>query len=133
MKQRKSIQVERLEEQVVGLSLQEHATPSCRSRPTDSPRQSQVQSRPIPNPIPLQDCTNTATKSNSHASVRTWKKLAREPGITVPNSFSMVVDRRPCIDVVDMREGKKVCMVGGSSYDKENMKVVAGSQHHRAQ
>ena len=119
--------MERLDEQVVGLSLQEHATPSCRARPTDSPRQSQVQSRPIPNPIPLKDCTNTATKSNSHASVRTWKKLAHEPGITVPNSFSMVVDRRPSIDVVDMREGKKVCMVGGSSYDKENMKVVAGS------
>ena len=127
LKQRKSVQVERLDEQVVGLSLQEHATPSCRARPTNSPRQSQVQSRPIPNPIPLKDCTNTATKSNSHASIRTWKKLAREPGITVPNSFSMVVDRRPCIDVVDMREGKKICMVGGSSHDKENMKVVVGS------
>ena len=38
LKQRKSIQVERLDEQVVGLSLQEHAAPSCRARPTDSPR-----------------------------------------------------------------------------------------------
>ena len=133
LKQGKSIQVERLDEQVVGLSLQEHDTPPCRAKPTDSPRQSQVQSRPVLNPIPLQDCTNTATKTNSHASVRTWKKLARETGITVPNSSSMAIDRRPSIDVVDMREGKKVCMVGGSSHEKENMKVVAGPQHHRAQ
>ena len=83
--------------------------------------------KPVPNPIPLQDCTNTATKSTSHALVRTWKKLAREPGITVPNSSSMVVDRRPSIDVGDIREGKKVCMVSGSSHDKENTKVVGGS------
>ena len=87
LKQGKSIQVERLH---VGLSLQEHDTPPCRAMPTDSPWQSQVQSRPVLNPIPLQDCTNTATKTNSHASVRTWKKLAHETGITVPNSSSMV-------------------------------------------
>ena len=118
---------------MVGLSLLEHDSPSCRARPTNSPRQPQAQSKPVPNPIPLQDCTNTATKSNSHASVRTWKKLVRKPSITVPNSSPMVVDRRPSIDVVYMREGKKVCMVGSSSHDKENMKVVAGSQHHRIQ
>ena len=55
LKQGKSIQVERLDEQVVGLSLQEHDTPLCRAMPTDPPRQSQVQSRPVLNPIPLQD------------------------------------------------------------------------------
>ena len=127
LNQRKSSHVEKLDEQVVGLSFQELASPSCKARPTNSPRQSQAQSKSVPNPTPLQDCTNIATKSNSHASVRTWKKLAREPGNTVPNSSPMVVDRRPSIDVVDMREGKKICMVGGSSHDKENMKVVVGS------
>ena len=105
LNQRKLSHVEKLDEEVVGLSLQEHVSPSYRARPTNSPQQSQAQSKPVPNPIPLQDCTNTTTKSNSHALVRTWKKLAHEPGITVPNSSPMVVDRRPSIDVVDMREG----------------------------
>nr|POE98201.1 uncharacterized protein CFP56_72581 [Quercus suber] len=79
LEQRKSAQVETLDEQVVGLSLQGQHPPPCKDRPYDAPRQSQVHSRPSPNTIPLQDCTNTATKSNSNASVRTWKKLAREP------------------------------------------------------
>ena len=125
--------VERLDEQVVGLSLHENDIPSNRVRSVGSPRQSLVQSSPRLNSLPLQDCINTATKSNSHILVRTWKKLARELGNTVPNSSPMVVDRRPSIQVLDMREGKKLCIANDSSLDKENLKVVAGSQHHRAQ
>ena len=30
-------------------------------------------------------------------------------------------------------EGKKQCMEGGSQEEDKNSKVVAGSQHHRAQ
>ena len=37
---------------------------------------------------------------------RTWKKLAREPGNPIPISSPMVIDRRPSIELVDMRGGK---------------------------
>ena len=45
----------------------------------------------------------------------------------------MVVDRGPSIEIKDLREGKKLCLTNCSSLDKETLKVVAGSQHHRAQ
>ena len=78
-----------------------------------------MQSNPRLNLLLLQDCTNTATKSNSHISVRTWKKLAREPSNIVPNSSPMVVDRRPSIEVLGIKEGKKLCIANGSYLDKE--------------
>ena len=64
---------------------------------------------------------------------RTWKKLAREPGNPIPISSPMVIDRRPSIELVDMRGGKKLCLAECNYLEKENLKVVAGSQHHRAQ
>ena len=115
---------------MVGLSLQKNCSPSDKVRSECSPRQSLARSSPRPNPLPLQDCTNTVTKSTSQISIRTWKKLAREPGNPIPNSSLMVVDRRPSIELLDMREGKKLCLADCVSLDKENLKVVASSQYH---
>ncbi|XP_050281590.1 uncharacterized protein LOC126722475 [Quercus robur] len=123
----------RLDEDVVGLSIQENCIPSDRGRAECSPRKASLPLSSRTNPIPLQDCTNSVTNSNPQVSIRTWKKLAREPGNPIPISSPMVIDRRPSIELVDMRGGKKLCLAECNNLEKENLKVVAGSQHHRAQ
>lgn len=119
----------RLDEEVVGFSIQEKCTPSCRCRFESPPRESPVPVSPRLSPKPLQGCTNNYTNSNPHVSIWTWKKLARKPGNPTSNYTPMVVDKRPSIEIINVREGKKLCLTNCSSSDKETLKVVASSQH----
>ena len=122
MKHTKAGHEDRLDEEVVGLLLQDKCSSLCRCRSESPPHVSTalVSSRISPN-------------SNSQVSIHTWKRLARESGILTPNYSPMIVDRRPSIETIDLREGKKVCLTDCSFLDKEILKVVAGSQHHWAQ
>lgn len=78
----------------------------------------------------LLDCTNNG---NSHAAlIKKWKKLACESSTTLQNSELMMSDRRLSLEVADLNVGKKLCATFCSSFNKENFKVVAGSQLHRS-
>ena len=46
------------------------------------------------------------------------------------NAVPLSVDRRPAIEMINQLGGKKQCLEFCSSYDKENVRVVAGAQHH---
>ena len=109
----------RLDEELVGLSLQDKCTPSWRRRSKSPPHETTAPVSPRLSP-----------NSNTQVSIRTWKRLAREFDNPTPNYTLMIVDRRPSIETIDLREGKKVCLIDCSSLDKEILKVVAGSQHH---
>ena len=113
---------DRLDEEVVGLSLQDKCSPPCRRRSESPLHESTVPVSP-----------RTSPHSNNLVSIRTWKRLARESGKPIPNYSPMIVDRRSSIETIDLREGKKMCLTDCGSLVKEHLKVVTGSQHHRTQ
>lgn len=86
----------RSDEEVVGLSLQDKCTRSCKRRSESPPHKTTAPLSPRLSP-----------NSNTQLSIRTWKRLAHELGNTNPNYTPMVVDRRPSIEIIDLREGKK--------------------------
>ena len=60
------------------------------------------------------------------------KKLACVAGLPSNNSSPMIVDRRLVTVVADLSRGKKQCMSFCNSFDKETIKVAAGSQRCHA-
>ena len=85
--------------------------------------------------IPLQDYINQMTFTVPVAfagSTKKWKKRARAAGQLSMNAVSMSVDRCPTIEMIDQLGGKKQYLEFCSSYDKENVRVVARAQHHRS-
>ena len=86
----------RLDEELVGLSLQDKCTPSRRRRSKSPPHETTALVSPRLSP-----------NSNTQVSIHRWKRLARESGNPIPNYTPMVIDRRPSIEIKDLREGKK--------------------------
>ena len=80
----------------------------------------------------LSDISNKLTSDSATASTRKWKKIERV-GNGDNESVDMieVEDRRPSLDIVDVKQPKRKCMGKKNGEDKENEQVVAGYQHHR--
>ena len=86
----------------------------------------------------------SATSKLTPQSTRGWKRLAREWGNyghgskegcgTDVEGLKIFFGKHGMDMEIDvLYEGKKHCMEGGSQVEDQNSKVVAGSQHHRAQ
>ena len=84
-----------------------------------------IRSSPIEN-----DSNGGVVKS---VPLRTWKKIARLRQQSDIEKQPTSLERRPEIDQDDMIVSKRQCMDFSYSQDRENIEVVTGSQHHRAQ
>lgn len=82
---------------------------------------------------PLVDITKQAETTVPLGSKKTWKKLAREGR---KDSISIDMDdqesHRPELELSDLKDTKKKCVIAVSGVNKENIQVVAGFQHHQA-
>ena len=86
----------------------------------------------------------SATSKPTPQTTRGWKRLAREVGsyehgakegcgIDLEGLKNVYGKRGMDMEIDGIYEGKKHCMEGAGQMDDQNSKVVAGSQHHRAQ
>ena len=125
----------RLEEVVVGLSIKDsHGVSYCTN--VDLLQLAMPSQIHLTNYSPaLLDATQVISSPLSRTTKKKKKKrkkLACVAGLPSNNSSPMIVDRRPVAVVADLSRGKKQCMSFCNSFDKETIKVAAGSQRCHA-
>ena len=83
---------------------------------------------------PLGDCTNQQSPLSQSASLKTFKKLARN---IVPSNEGMsnesVLVKRSVLNPTEVQGGKRQRVLAEGKHSKENIQVETGSQSHPAQ